>query len=78
MALNKGVELLIEGASIMAPDWTRSSTMSCWPAWHAKWSGVQRKLSVALTLALQDKIDEQAKNLGCSKHWRVKKLSKTS
>lgn len=36
MALLKGVELLIDNASIMAPDLTRSSTISCCPAWHAK------------------------------------------
>lgn len=75
MALLKGVELVIETASIMAPDLTRSSTISCWPAWHAKWRGVHRKLSVAFTLALQNKIDAQAENMGCSKHWRLKMLS---
>lgn len=78
MALLKGVELLSETASIMAPDLTRSSTISCWPAWHAKWSGVHRKLSVALTLALQNKRDAQAKNMGYSKNWRLKMLTKPS
>lgn len=72
MALLKGVELLMETASTKAPDLIRSSTMSCWPAWHAKWSGVHRKLSVALTLALRKKTDAYTKNMGCSKHGKLK------
>lgn len=72
MALLKGVELLIDKASIVAPDLTSSSTMSCWPAWHAKWSGVHRKLSVALTFALYNTTDALINNFSYSKHWNLK------
>lgn len=55
MALIRGVAPLSATASMLAPKFSRYSTTSFTPQWHAKCNGVHLKLSWALTLALKKK-----------------------